>query len=141
MSPSRADMKLPKAKPRKNLIDPVLPLINVVFLLLIFVMMMSKVEGTDGYDVNPPHSTSEAPAGQRDSILVLTREGQVLVNEQVLDDADLHVYATQFKRDFPAESLKIKADKQVDATRLISLMEDLRKQGVDQLMLLTEKRN
>lgn len=127
--------------PRKNLIDPVLPLINVVFLLLIFVMMMSRIEGNDGFDVNPPQSASEAPAGQRDHILVLSKDGEVTINGQAMEKVGLARFAEEFLANFPEETLKIKADKQVDATRLITLMEDLRRLGIEQLTLLTEKRS
>lgn len=134
-------MKFPRSDKKPQVIDPVLPLINIVFLLLIFVMIMSRVEGTDGYDVNPPVSSSEDPAGAREDLIILTRDGQTQVQGETLDSAALLQYAHQHKREHPNEVVKIKADAKVDATRLISLMETFRMSGVESLVLLTEKQH
>lgn len=134
-------MKFPKPQKKPQVIDPILPLINVVFLLLIFVMMMSRVESTNDYEVSPPVSTSEEPAGERDSVLILNEEGHVLLNGFEMDNEVLLQFAQQQKKDFPDLILKIKADANVDAMKLIELMERLRMGGMENLVLLTEKRN
>ncbi len=134
-------MQFPKKQKKQQLFDPILPLINVVFLLLIFVMMMSRVEGTDGYDVTPPVSISEDPAGQWETVLLLTKDGKVQLDDIEVDQAALMQYAREQKRDHPGQIIKIRADAQVDAIQLISLMESLRIGGVENLVLLTEKRN
>ena len=134
-------MQFPKPEKKRETLDPILPLINVVFLLLIFVMMMSRVEGTDGYDVTPPVSSSDDSAGQRENLLVLSEDGQVQLGGVELSNVALMQYARDQKRDHPDEIVKIKADAEVDAMRLIALMESLRIGGVENLVLLTEKRN
>lgn len=125
---------------KASLIDPILPLINVVFLLLIFVMMMSRVESIDSYDVTPPVSESEDSAGARETLVVLSAEGKVQVNGVELNDDALLRYAQDHQHVSPAGAVKIKADANVDATRLITVMENLRNGGVEHLTLLTEKR-
>ncbi|MFK8068500.1 MAG: ExbD/TolR family protein [Gammaproteobacteria bacterium] len=134
-------MRFPKTEKKRQLIDPILPLINVVFLLLIFVMMMSRVEGTDGYDVKPPVSTSEDPAGTQERILILTEEGDIQLNGMDINESSLLKFAQDQKRDAPNQIVKIKADADVDAMKLISLMEKLRIGGIENLVLLTEKGN
>jgi len=134
-------MQFAKPEKKRQILDPILPLINIVFLLLIFVMMMSRVEGTDGYDVSPPISTSKNPAGQRDRLLVLNKDGRVWLDDVEMNDVTLMQYAQDQKRDHPNEIVKIKADAEVDAIQLISLMESLRSGGVENLVLLTEKGN
>jgi len=134
-------MKFPRPEKKQPLFDPILPLINVVFLLLIFVMMMSRVDGTDGYDVTPPASTSENPAGQRETLLLLTKDGKVRLAGMEMDHVSLMKYAREQERNHPDQVVKIRADARVDAIQLIALMENLRIGGVKNLVLLTEKRN
>lgn len=134
-------MKFPHPDKKPQVIDPILPLINIVFLLLIFVMIMSRVEGNDGYDVNPPVSSSEDPAGAHKDLIVLTRDGQTHLNGETLDSAGLVQYARQHTREHPDEVIKIKADAKADATHLINLMETFRMSGVENLVLLTEKQH
>lgn len=134
-------MKFPKVEKHTQLLDPILPLINVVFLLLIFVMMMSRVEGTDGYDVSPPVSSSEDPSGARETLLVLTKDGNIHLAGEEIDNTLLMQFAHEQKRDHPDVVVKIRADAQVDAMHLIALMESLRIGGMENLVLLTEKGN
>lgn len=134
-------MRFPQTPKKRQLLDPILPLINVVFLLLIFVMMMSRVEGTDGYDVSPPTSTSDDPAGSREMVLVLTEDGSIELDGAIMSDSALMQYARDQKRDQLNDIIKIKADADVDAIKLIALMENLRKGGIENLVLLTEKGN
>ena len=134
-------MQFPKTDKKRQMLDPILPLINIVFLLLIFVMMMSRVESTDGYAVTPPVSTSEDPAGQRDILLLLTEGGKVQLDGLELDNTALIQYARVHRREHPSEIVKIKADAEVDAILLIELMESLRIGGLENLVLLTEKGN
>jgi len=134
-------MKFPEPEKKVQLLDPILPLINVVFLLLIFVMMMSRVEGTDGYDVSPPVSSSEDPAGARETLLVLAKNGSIHLAGVEIDNAVLMKFAREQKSDHPDAIVKIRADAEVDAMHLIALMESLRIGGMENLVLLTEKGN
>ena len=49
--------------------DRVLPLLNVVFLLLIFFIMTGALHAVDFFNVNPPSSFSELQASLDDTVI------------------------------------------------------------------------
>lgn len=60
--------------PRRRATESVVPMINVVFLLLIFFMMAARIAPPQPFDLTPPQAASEArPDGAR--VLYLSRDG------------------------------------------------------------------
>lgn len=116
----------------------VVPLVNVVFLLLVFFMLVGQITSPEPLEVDPPVSeigTEETPGTAK---VLLTRDGRVAVDGVVLAEADLTGRVADMLADRPATTFQIKADADTDAVRLIRIMERLRSGGVEKLTLLTE---
>jgi len=117
----------------------ILPMVNVVFLLLIFFMLVGRIGPTEQLDLSPPVSQS----GQRDSGQPLRIEvdstGIMALNGRVTDNTELIVMLTDRLRQEPATQIQLKADANLDANRLIKLMETLRLIGIGKLTLVTEQ--
>ncbi|MCG8693196.1 MAG: biopolymer transporter ExbD, partial [Minwuiales bacterium] len=62
-------MALRRFTSRRSDDDRILPLINVVFLLLIFFMLAGRLSAGDPFRVDPPASVSADPAEQRDLVV------------------------------------------------------------------------
>lgn len=118
----------------------VVPLVNVVFLLLIFFMLVGQVSSPEPLDVQPPRSSSgsDAEPGQPIRVL-LTRDGQIAVERVVVPAGGLTRRVADILAAQPAASFQIKADARVDAVQVIRTMESLRDAGVERLTLLTER--
>lgn len=117
----------------------IVPLVNVVFLLLVFFMLVGKLTSPEPLDIHPPHSMSgEDDTGQTVKIL-LTRDGRVAVNQTVIPESELGARVQQILEDQPSASFQIKADGNADAQWLIGIMQHLRAKGVQRLTLLTDK--
>lgn len=117
----------------------VVPLVNVVFLLLVFFMLVGQITSPEPLEVDPPVSevgTEETPGTVK---ILLTRDGRVAVDGVVLSEADLTGRIAAMLADRPATAFQIKADADTDAMRLIRIMERLRSGGVESLTLLTEQ--
>ena len=60
--------------PRRRATESIVPMINVVFLLLIFFMMAARIAPPQPFDLTPPRAQSDASPDQS-RILYLSREG------------------------------------------------------------------
>ncbi|MEI4195270.1 ExbD/TolR family protein [Roseovarius sp. E0-M6] len=60
--------------------EPALPMINVVFLLLIFFLMSAQISTPPPVEVSPP-AASGAEAAVAESVLYVTREGVLAMGE------------------------------------------------------------
>jgi len=117
----------------------VVPLVNVVFLLLIFFMLVGRLATPEPLDVQPPRSTSgKENIGQSVKIL-LTRDGRIAMDQDVVSHARLRERAARILDRRPNATFQLKADGRVDAVAMIRLMEQLRAAGVERLSLLTEQ--
>ena len=112
-----------EARPRRPY-ESVVPLINVVFLLLVFFLLAGTLQPTDDIDV-------DLPVGQVD-------------DKRASEDVILYVEAAPYMlRKFLDEKggfdVSIKADEKAPAHELIKLMEGLRNVGVREVNLVTEQ--
>lgn len=117
--------------------DRILPLINIVFLLLIFFMVVGRLSAADPFELTPIHSASdEAPSVQSWLVQVGPR-GQLALNGLVLTEPDLLEQLEAAAGSREALDVRIKSDNRAEATLVVALLAKLRSVGVVQAQLLT----
>ena len=67
----------------------VTPLIDLMFLLVIFILIAAQFEPDAGISLDLPRGGSETPAEPKTWRLAITRDGQVLFERQPVDPDDL----------------------------------------------------
>lgn len=125
---------------RQNDDERILPLINVVFLLLIFFIIAGQLAATDPFEVEPATSASEAPAEVPELVVLAGSDGRLALNGEVMDEAELKsALAAHLGRDgiAAAPPVRLKADGRAEASRIIAVMEMLREAGAEKIRLLT----
>lgn len=132
-------MKLPLPTEETRTELSVVPLVNVVFLLLVFFMLVGQVSSPEALDVQPPGSTSGTEPTAETIKILLTRDGQIAVERVVVPASQLTRRAAAILAEQPAAAFQIKADARVEAVRMIRTMESLRAAGVERLTLVTEQ--
>lgn len=129
-------MRFEPPRPR-NEDERVLPLINVVFLLLIFFMLAGRLSASDPFQVEPPRSSAESPTEAQETVVLVAPDGRLALDGQVLDEPALSQAVAERLRSDPATQVRLKADGRADAAEVVRIMELLRDAGVERLKLLT----
>lgn len=130
-------MRFERTARRREQGEPVLPLINIVFLLLIFFMIAGKLTSSDPFEVTPPDSTAEAlPDGEAPSLL-LAADGSLAFEGEVVERAALPEVLAALRAEGRLDRLRLRADGAADTPDVVALMELLRENGVERLHLLT----
>jgi biopolymer transport protein ExbD len=119
-----------KRPPRESIV----PMINVVFLLLIFFLMTAQITPPDPFEITPPDSNAQDPAEGR-QILYVSAEGKLAFG--AFEDED--VFAALVDLD-PDEPLMIRADRSVQADRIAALLPRLAASGVSRVKLISAAR-
>lgn len=111
--------------------ESVVPMINVVFLLLIFFLMTAQIVPPEPFDVTPPNSNSETPAEGR-LILFISATGTLALGDLRGDNVfgGLGDLAEN-------EPLMIRADHAVDAKQIAKLLPKLAAIGVRHIKLIS----
>ncbi|WP_372612816.1 ExbD/TolR family protein [Aquicoccus sp.] len=120
----------PKRRPRES----VVPMINVVFLLLIFFLMTAQIAPPDPFDLTLPESDAEAAVEGR-HVLYVSADGEMAMGDsrgEAVFDA---------MPDLPeGEALMIRADRGVEASQIAALLPRLAAQGVRRVKLVSGMR-
>ena len=121
----------------KNDDERILPLINVVFLLLIFFMLTGQLSVIDPIEATPPTSVSEGTLDTRELVIMIGANGNLAFDGERIDRASLE--ETVAKRLIGDTNIQVwlKADSGTDSVQVIAIMEILREAGVERLKLLT----
>lgn len=130
-------MKLPRPQRQRDHETHLIPLINIVFLLLIFFMLTAKLTQPEPFEVEPPVSASTQPVELQELIVLIGADGRLAVGEQTVDEEGLRASISAHLAEQQETRIKLKADARVEAERLLSVMEILRQAGVERLILLT----
>ena len=116
--------------------DRILPLINVVFLLLIFFMLAGTLTKSDPFKIDPPSSISTAEAGEQVFLVLIGADGRIAVNGEATDAVGIGA-ALASRPDGANLSVSVKADGRAPAATLVAAMESVRAAGVGKVRLLT----
>jgi biopolymer transport protein ExbD len=129
-------MHLTKPPPRPQP-DSLLPLINVVFLLLIFFMLMGALNAVDLFDIEPPTSASASETTLDKSVVLVGADGRLAYLDGELDDDALTQTVGDILKAKPNTLFRLKADGAAPAARVIEVMELLKAAGAERVLLLT----
>ncbi len=139
-------MRFVTARERKRTLDiEVTPMIDVVFVLIIFFMTTAQFARMTRAELALPLELGEQDRAPQEAGLVIniTREGEIIVTDQSFDLAALEQLVReeiQLHADRPPQQLKllIRADKNADSARLNQVVRLLQSLDVGSARLATE---
>lgn len=115
-------------RPRRPRPEPVVPMINVVFLLLIFFLMTASLTPPAPFDITAPEAPGKPDEAQRDT-LYLSADGQLAYGDlrgpQALEAAAA------------AGPVRLAADARLPAAELTRILTRLSAQGAAEVQLVT----
>jgi len=117
---------------RRRAAEPIVPMINVVFLLLIFFLMSAQIAPPAPFEVTLPESADGDRAAPADT-LYMAAGGRLAFND-ARGDAVLGALAARATPDAP---LQIRADARLEARALARLLPQLAARGVAQVEIVT----
>jgi biopolymer transport protein ExbD len=121
--------------------ENLLPMINVVFLLLIFFLIAARLTAPEPFAVTPPEAHVETEADGKFT-LYLSADGQMATQDKTGAAAlsflteELATYCSRFNCDTAPPNLTLRADAGLKAAQLAALMPELAALGFDQIELV-----
>lgn len=119
---------------RRPDIEPVLPLINVVFLLLIFFMVAGQLAPGLPADVTPPESAVASANTDEPIRLVVDQDGNLFWQNEPMAIADMPDRLDGLRKDRPVQLL---TDGNIPVVLLRPALEGLRNAGITDVLLVT----
>ncbi|GAB4432328.1 MAG: protein TolR [bacterium] len=116
------------------------PLVDVVFLLLLFFMLTSHLVKEPSIKINLPKSKTSQ--NERDEIktVYITKEGKIFFMDKETDIERLPLVIKEFTKDPEKEFVRIKTDKDANVGALVSVIDEIRLSGIKNYSILAERR-
>ncbi len=125
---------------RLNQDDSLIPLINIVFLMLIFFMVAGQVSQSDSVKVETPHSTNDKKVVPDSLTVLVSKQGDIYVDGEVVLQAQLTRFLMHLRGETEQKALPaivVKADGQLDVEHLQSILKTIKAAGMSRLALMT----
>lgn len=128
-------------KKRDDLRVELTPMIDVVFLLLIFFMISTTFIETPGISVKLPEaSTSVAEKEPEEVRVYLSKEGEIFLKEEEISLATLRTHLETYGDQSRNMTFLLMADEAAKHGRVVELMDTAKNSGFAKLAIATEAR-
>lgn len=117
------------------------PMVDVVFLLLIFFMISTTFVETPGLTINLPKSSSQQIKKEQKEIRVYLRsDGTIFLEKQQVELAELISQLKNYGESASETTFLLMADKDVRHGKVVQLMDTAKNAGFLKLAIATEKK-
>lgn len=116
-----------------------LPMINVVFLLLIFFMLAGAFKRPELLPVILPEAQGLQEFQREELLLLVGAEGKIAFDGQLLSLEQLGAQIALHQEQLQASGLQLKADADLDSQRLLDVVEVLAEKGITSVKLMAER--
>lgn len=116
--------------------EPILPLIDVVFFLLVFALLIGRMDATAPFEVSPPVSGggTDLPGGGLTVAIAadgsIARDGQATDRQLALSDIGARLAAD------PSLPVRVQADRNVALRHVLPLVTALKAEGAGEIVLV-----
>lgn len=115
------------------------PLVDMVFLLLIFFMLSTTFIVTPGIKVNLPRSSAEKVTQEKKEVrVVITEDNKVFVDRVLVDEVELERRLEGVGQQDPQTLIIIKADAKAFHGKVVEVMDIAKQSGLDRLAIATQ---
>ena len=113
------------------------PLINTVFLLLIFFLLTSNFVVQPGIKIDLPTALTGEALGPENITVIISGENIVYFDSKVLDTGQLKNLINQAAK--RKQAIQIKADRQASLGRIVEIWDICRNSGIGQISIATNQ--
>jgi len=116
------------------------PMVDVVFLLLIFFMISTTFVETPGIEVNLPESSARQLEKEPDEIKVyVAKDGDIFFGEQKVTFDQFKDRLAERSAELKEKNFLLLADREARHGRVVQIMDAARAAGITRLAIATEK--
>jgi len=132
-------MRFSAKEDKENIEVNLTPLIDVVFLLLIFFMVSTTFIYSNSIDVNLPAAKGDETSVSENIRVVLTQSGVINIDGTQFKENQVEAQLAEMKKNKPESTVIIEADKNVTHGKVVFVMDASRKAGFEKFAIAVEE--
>ena len=114
------------------------PMIDIVFLLLIFFLLTTNFITEEGIKVKLPQARSTAAQTQEDITVVISKEGKIFIRNDEMNESRLFDRVSALIGNDPHKLVIVKADREIILNKAVKVMDIAKAAGAERLCIATE---
>ncbi|WP_182440205.1 biopolymer transporter ExbD [Colwellia sp. RSH04] len=115
------------------------PMLDVVFILLIFFIVTASFVKEAGIDVNRPEAATAVKKDRANILVAISDKGDVWINKRKVDIRSVQANIERLKAENPQGTVVIQADQKATTDILIKVMDSARAAGVFDVSIATQE--
>jgi biopolymer transport protein ExbD len=115
------------------------PMLDVVFIMLIFFIVTASFVKETGADINRPDSNTAEKKEDASILVAINAQGEIWIDQRRIDARATRANIQRLRAEKPGGSLVIQADKQARAETIMQVMDAARQAGVRDIALAAQE--
>jgi biopolymer transport protein ExbD len=114
------------------------PMLDVVFIMLIFFIVTASFVKEAGVDVSRPPARTAVNKDKGNILIAITETGQIWIDRKQVDPRSLRASIERLHGENPQGSIVIQADKKSQNSLLVAVMDAAKAAGVSEIAIAAE---
>ncbi|OUS06436.1 biopolymer transporter ExbD [Gammaproteobacteria bacterium 42_54_T18] len=115
------------------------PMIDVVFIMLIFFIVTASFVKESGIDVNRPEASTAVTKERANILIAISANDEIWIDKRRIDARSIRAVIERMHAQNPQGSVVIQADKRSTNDKLVKVMDAAREAGVYNIAIATRK--
>ncbi|MFC0667827.1 ExbD/TolR family protein [Azotobacter chroococcum] len=111
------------------------PMLDVVFIMLIFFIVTSSFIKESGVEVQRPQADTASPQDKGNILIAVTADGQVWIDKKAVDVRSVRAHVERLRVDQPEGVVVVQADRDARTGLVVQVMDQARQAGVTDVAL------
>lgn len=115
------------------------PMLDVVFIMLIFFVVTTSFVKESGVDINRPTAQTTQKQEHGTLLVAIRPTGEVWIDGRVVDIRAIRTHIERLHAENPEGAVVIQGDRLAQVGRLVTVMDQVRLAGITQISIATEQ--
>jgi biopolymer transport protein ExbD len=116
------------------------PMLDVVFIMLIFFIVTASFVKESGIEVNRPDANTASAKPSASILIAINELGEIWINKRKIDEGQVRANIERLHAENPQGTVVVQADEEAKTKVLVAVMDAAREAGVNDVSLATEKK-
>lgn len=111
------------------------PMLDIVFILLIFFIVTTSFVKESGIDINRPTAATSQKKSKGNILVAINKTGEIWIDNRNIDVRSVRANIQRLKAKLPLSSVIIQSDKDASTGTLVKVMDQIRLAGVESISI------
>ncbi|MGR6870813.1 ExbD/TolR family protein [Pseudomonas sp. HK3] len=114
------------------------PMLDVVFIMLIFFIVTASFVKESGIEVNRPDASTSTAKPRANILIAINEGGEIWINKRQVQESQVRANIERLHAENPQGTVVVQADEEARTKTLVAVMDAARAAGIYDVSLATE---